>query len=190
MNSSRKISSSAIGTTIVSRLRGRDQVLELAAPADPVAGGQLHLARDPPLRLGDERAEVAAAHVGLHDDAALAVLAADLVGPRRDLDLRHGRQRHVARLRERRVAPRGSAPAPAALASGSGIGRRSRRRGRRADASGRRTTRSKRRSPSNTWPAVLAADGDLDDVLHVGDVEAVARERRAVELRRSAPAGR
>ena len=38
-------------------------------------------------RLGDERPEVAAAHVGGDDDAALAVLAADLIRSGRDLDL-------------------------------------------------------------------------------------------------------
>ena len=37
---------------------------------------------------------------------------------------------------------------------------------------------------------LLAADGDLDDLLHVGHAEAVARQRGAVELRPSASAGR
>ena len=38
------------------------------------------------LRLRDERAEVAAAHIGLDDDAPLAVLAADLVEAFRELE--------------------------------------------------------------------------------------------------------
>ena len=37
MNSSSSTSSSATGTTMVSRLRRGDQLLELPAPADPVA---------------------------------------------------------------------------------------------------------------------------------------------------------
>ena len=33
-------------------------------------------------------------------------------------------------------------------------------------------------------PRLLAADRDLDDLLHVGDVQAVARERLAVDAAR------
>ncbi len=82
-NSSTNTSSSATGTTICSRCRGRLQVLELPAPRGPVAGRHLDLLLHGLRASADERAEVAAAHVGAHHDPALAVLAADLVGPRR-----------------------------------------------------------------------------------------------------------
>ena len=43
---------------------------------------------------------------------------------------------------------------------------------------------SKRRSPSNSAPASLAADGDRQRLLHVGDVQAEARSLGAVDLHR------
>ena len=89
LNSSRKIRKKQSGTTRLRRCAGRDQVFKLPAPVQPAAGGQRDLRRDLLLGVGDERAEVAAAHVGLHDDAALAVFAADLVRALGDLDLRH-----------------------------------------------------------------------------------------------------
>ena len=64
------------------------------------------------LRLGDQRADVAAAHIRRHDDAPLAVLAADLVGPlgKREASqparagwLRDGRSA-VGRQRHRQIA--------------------------------------------------------------------------------------
>jgi hypothetical protein len=57
-----------------------DEVLELAAPVEPTARRQLDFL-DGLLRRGHERAEITAAHVALNDDAALAVLAADLIHP-------------------------------------------------------------------------------------------------------------
>ena len=87
------------------------------------------------------------------------------------------RERHEAQRRRRwtsspRERDRASAARPRAS---SGIGQAlERRRGRSRIASGRRTTMSKRRSPSKTCPAVAAADRDRDHVLHVGDAQAVA----------------
>ena len=45
MNSSSKISSSAIGHDDLQALGGGDQLLELAAPGDPVAGRQFRSLR-------------------------------------------------------------------------------------------------------------------------------------------------
>ena len=54
----------------------------------------------------------------------------------------------------------------------------------RRRCSGRRTTISNRRSPSNTCPACLPPTAISTIVLHVGDADAVARECRPVELHR------
>ena len=62
------------------------QVLELAAPLDGVADGKLHLAVDSLLGLLDERADVPAPDVRLHDDSPLAPIALDGRGSRRLLD--------------------------------------------------------------------------------------------------------
>ena len=86
------------------------------------------------LRLGDERADVAAADVGLHDDAPLAVLAADLVRP---FGERRTSRRGLSGTRRGRDAV--SAPASAAVRQRDRQVARA-RRGRRAIASGRRTT--------------------------------------------------
>src|SRR3546814_12261950 len=59
-------------------LRGRLQAFELAAPFEVIARRQLHL-RDLLLRFGDKGARITAFQVHLHDDAPLAILAADLV---------------------------------------------------------------------------------------------------------------
>ena len=57
---------------------GALEVLELPAPLDRGSrSGSSHLAVDPLLGLGDERADVAAADVGLDDDPPLAPLALD-----------------------------------------------------------------------------------------------------------------
>ena len=80
-------------------------------------GGQLDLAVDLGLRLGDERADVAAAHVGLHDDPPLAVLAADLVRPLGHLE---SRRRLSSGTKRRTRARRPSSPLPS---RGTGTGR-------------------------------------------------------------------
>ncbi|MPM79154.1 hypothetical protein SDC9_126187 [bioreactor metagenome] len=54
-------------------------MLELAAPRNPVAGRYFDFGVNHLLCLRDERAEVAAPHVGGDDDAALAILAIDHV---------------------------------------------------------------------------------------------------------------
>jgi hypothetical protein len=52
-------------------------VLELPAPLDEVARGHLHRGGHPLLRLGHEAAHVAAPHVRLDDQPALAALVVD-----------------------------------------------------------------------------------------------------------------
>ena len=68
-------------------LRRSDELLERPAVLDPVAGRYVHVARETFADLVDERAEVAAAHVGRHEDATFTVLAADLVRPDLERDL-------------------------------------------------------------------------------------------------------
>ena len=92
----------------------------------------------------DQRADIAAAHIGRHDDPALAVLAADLVGP---LGTR--------RRSDANVAQRNVVAAAAAIVA---LGRQRNRKISSASMSARsssasRTTIWKRRSPSNTSPA-------------------------------------
>jgi hypothetical protein len=140
-------------------LLGRDEVLVLPAPHEPLPGGELDL-RHLRLRLVDERAQVAAAHVALHDDAPLAVLAADLVDALGDSTLAttlpSGTKPISSALaadRCRRRCWRVARPAwarPRRAAAGSGALEHV---DLAAQASGRRTTRSKRRSPSKTSPA-------------------------------------
>ena len=60
--------------------RGALLILELAAVLDGVAGGSLTFAFDSILHLSDEAAEIASAHVGHDDDAALAFFAIDDLG--------------------------------------------------------------------------------------------------------------
>src|SRR3546814_16998344 len=62
--------------------------LEGAAIRQPVTGRQVHLRLDRLLRRFDEAAEVAAANVRGDHEAALAILAADLVGAWRDFQRR------------------------------------------------------------------------------------------------------
>ncbi len=62
-------------------------MLELAAPPNPIAGGQLDLVHDLLLGVGDERTEVAASHIRGHHSPALAVLAADQIGTGRQINL-------------------------------------------------------------------------------------------------------
>ncbi len=69
-NSTRKISPSAIGTTIGKPCGGAPLVLELAAPDEAIAGRQRHLRRNRLLCVFDEADEVAAGDVGLHDGKA------------------------------------------------------------------------------------------------------------------------
>ena len=120
------------------------------------------------LGLVDERAEVAAAHVGLHDDAALAVLAADLVRPGRSTS-------------KRATAPSGT-KAGGAVAPASAAQRRVRRRRaagwadassarrcrRAAPRAGARRGRSAGRPRRPARPR-LPPTAICDDVLHVGD---------------------
>ena len=121
-----------------------------------VPGGQLRRPRS--MRRcasATKRADVAAAHVRLHDDAPLAVLAADLVRPfgelRSSRPTPSGRKRELPACARRRGVGRARRTRSARARAGSAGSRAT--RGRARNSSGRRTTRSKRRSPSKTWPA-------------------------------------
>ena len=69
--------------------------LELPAPCDEVAGGQINLLVDGGLGIFHKRADVAADNIGLHGDVALGVLARDLAGTDDLLDRGELVQRHV-----------------------------------------------------------------------------------------------
>ncbi len=71
--------------------------MECAAVVDPVTGGKCDFRIDDGLDLGDEVAEVAAADVGGDGDAALAVLAVDLIGAGGGFDAGEFTKRHKAR---------------------------------------------------------------------------------------------
>ncbi len=86
----------------------RGEILELPAPGQPIAGRQRDFRGDLGLRLGDDRGDVASAHIGGDDDAALAVLARDLVLPFADRDLGDLLQQD----RRRRAGARPPAAAP------------------------------------------------------------------------------
>ncbi len=77
----------------------RGEVLELSSPGDPVSGRQLYALRNLLLGFAHHRADVPAAHVRRHHDAALSVFAADLVGPLRERQRGHVAQgnRHARR---------------------------------------------------------------------------------------------
>ncbi len=73
-------------------------MLELAAPADPVACRKFDFCLDLLLGVRHEGPEVASTDVGGDDDASFALLPADLVGARGEIDLREFGKRHVANL--------------------------------------------------------------------------------------------
>ena len=116
--------------------------------------------------------------LAVHHDAPLAVLAADLVRPGR-------RARSAPPRRAARSAARPDAGWSAVTRRGSGNGQPLERRDRRrAAASGRRTTDRSAGRPRTPAPAALAAEGGLDHVLHVGEIEPVARDARRGRSRR------
>src|SRR3546814_7713683 len=88
-------------------LRGRLQAFELAAPFEVIARRQLHL-RDLLLRFGDKGARITAFQVHLHDDAPLAILAADLVQAFGETDLRDLGERSEAHTSELQTLMRSS----------------------------------------------------------------------------------
>src|SRR5207253_6185339 len=71
------------------------QLLELAGPLDAVAVRQPHVFRDPPLRLGDGAAEVAAAHAELDGNVALVALVEDIGGAGVERDVGELAQRNI-----------------------------------------------------------------------------------------------
>ena len=88
MNSSTKISSSAIGTTMVSRLVAETSCSNCPPQAIQYPGGSFTFCVTWGFHVGNERPQVAAAHIGRHHDPPLAVLAADLIRARRRSDFR------------------------------------------------------------------------------------------------------
>jgi hypothetical protein len=85
-------------------------MLELAAPAKPVAFGQLaKFLFNSRLRIGHKTAQVAAANVALHDEATFAVLAPNLAGPLGRADRGEVGQEDVSRRRPLVVRDMGNA---------------------------------------------------------------------------------
>ena len=156
-------------------------MFELAAPADPVAGRQLDLLGDLLLCLGDEGAEIAPANIRADDDAPLAVLAADLIGAGRCVDLCHRRKRHVTHLRQRRICPDGAHGCGLRLGLRLGQGNRKRLDGFDvgAQALGQANDNFEATVALEDVAGFLAANGDLDNRLNIRDADAVARQRRA-----------
>ena len=158
LNSSRKIRKKQSGTTTRQPLPRGDAGSRTARPSRASCpAGSFTCCVDPLLRLGDERADVAAADVGLHDDAPLAVLAADLVRALGDLDRRHRSERDEA---GRSTSPRRAArPADAngcrrrSSCAAAGSAGSPARRGPARSVLGQAHDQSKRRSPSKTCPA-------------------------------------
>ena len=160
-------------------LARRDQLLELPAPRRPVPGGNRHAVANALLGVGDERADVAATDIGGDHDAPLAVFAAHLARPRRDLEIRDRPERDEAAA--------------------------DRHGGHRVTARGTRSPGQWHRDPlhlldvrspgvgqpdQDVEPAIalehlpgrLAADRHLDHVLHIGHVEAQARHLRPLQV--------
>ena len=97
-------------------LRSGDQLLESPTVFDPIAWRRAQTCIQALANFRDEATEIAVAHVGGDDDAALAVLPVDLVRPRAFLDLGHFAQGHELRLTAAQFAPRdtsSSLPCPA-----------------------------------------------------------------------------
>ena len=98
-NRIRKIITKQAGTTIVRRCRAEARFSNCPPQAIQYPDGKLYALRNLLLGFAHHRADVAAAHVRRHHDAALAVFAADLVGPLRERQRGHVAQgnRHARR---------------------------------------------------------------------------------------------
>ena len=140
LNKSRKISAKHTGHDNHEALPRRLEILELPAPGQPVSGREGNLLCDLRLRLVNQRADVAPAHFGRHDDPPLAVIPADLIGSFRKVEGRELTQWDGQRSCP--GAPCGSVTGKFSSASTS-----------LRTASGSRTMIWNRRSPSNTRPA-------------------------------------
>src|SRR5207302_9793605 len=137
-------------------------VLELAPPGEEAVGRELDLGGDAALGLGDEAAQVPAADVTLDADEAHVCLAVDgrLAGG--DLD--------PGELAERDLGAVGGGDADVGDAVEGG-----------ARGLGEAYGDVEVALALPEGGRGLAADGGLDDVLDVGDVEAVAGDRLAVD---------
>ena len=122
-------------------------------------------ARDLLLRLGDEAAHVAAAHVELDHDAPLPVVVADLLRPDDRVDARR---------------PATAAPARGPL--GVGIEQAADRVDVAAEGLLETHGDVEPADALEHLARLLAADRRLDRLLHVLDVDAVARDGVAVDL--------
>ena len=144
-------------------LHGALLILELAAPGDEIAGRQFHRRVDFLLRLGDEAADVAVGHVALDDDAPLCHFAADLRRAFGDVDLGELAERNerAARRRNENFLDRLDIV---------------------ARCFGKTHGEAENFQAFINLARFLAADGGLDHVLNVGDVDAVARDLVAVDF--------
>ena len=148
------------------------QLLELAAPAGPVAGRNADLCLQLLRCFRNKRADIASAHVGADDDAALAVFAADLVRPRRHVQAGHFTERDEARAAFRRRA------------QGQGDGQAFQLLQVAAQAVGQAHDDVEAAVALEQGARLLPADGRGNRRLHVGNVEAVAGRLLAVDLHR------
>ena len=159
LKSSRKIRKKQTGTTTVSRSRAATRFSNCPPQSSQLPGGQLHLARDraPAPRATNEPMSRPRT-LACTTIAALAVLAADLVRAlRRPRCCATAPSGTKPRGRSRRAHVRRDASATRRRRS-SVVRQRDRQVRQRVEVlarivSGRRTTRSKRRSPSKTCPA-------------------------------------
>ncbi len=143
-------------------MRRRLQLLELAAPRRPVTGGDFYLLQDLRFGLGDERPDIPAAHIGADDNAPLAILPADLVRSRRQLQTRDFAKRDIG---------------------GTAISFGARQRNRQA-FDGFQVVAQVFRQPDDDVEAAVALeqcaglfapDGGGNGVLHIRDIQAVTR---------------
>ena len=163
-------------------MAGRDQLLERAAIVDPVARRYLDLVADALLQVRHETAQITPADIGGDDDAALAILAVDLVRPQRRLDLRNFAQRY--RLWRARH-PRGGA---AGLVDVFAAAQRDRqilqRRRVLAQVLGQANDDVEAAIALEQLACDFAAHGSRHGVLHGAGIEAITHQRLPVRCHR------
>ena len=164
-------------------LPGGHQIFELAAPIQPAPRRERHLGRDLLLGVGDKRAEVAAADIGLHHNAAFAVFAADLVGAFGDLEPCHLSQGNVGRtVGAGSSGPQGGGAHRLATILLMWQGNAQRGQGVEILAQGLRQAHHQGEAPVafKHQPRLPSAHGNRHHVLHIRDVQAIAGNGSAV----------
>ncbi len=165
----------------------------MAAPPEPVALRQLaKRSFDALLGLGDESAQVAAAHVALYDRTALAVFAANLAGAFGNVDFGQARKRNVGRRDRLRDVGARAAQALKIVAGQSGVALRlAPRQGDRQLTDATDVAAQLFRHAHHKFEAPVAfehlprgdaAQRDLHYFLDVLNVQAVAGNGRAVDI--------